>query len=157
MELKLEGWKGDVAWILITIVVVLALNTGLKLALHTDSPLVIVVSGSMEPVFYRGDVVLLEGVSPQNIKVGDVVVYKRPYTKYPIIHRVRAIEKIEINGQQRLCFVIQGDNNPVPDPGLVGSPYLDCIPGDVIEAKALLVFPKIGLIPLEIREKLGLG
>ncbi len=155
--MELKEWKEDIAWIVITIILVLALHTALKFALHTNSPLVIVVSGSMEPVFYRGDVILLEGVSPQDIKVGDVVVYKRPYTRYPIIHRVRGIEKINVDGKQKLCFVIQGDNNPVPDPGLVGSPYLDCIPGDVIEAKALLVFPKIGLIPLEVREKLSLG
>src|SRR3989344_357360 len=36
--------------------------------LATSSPMVIVVSGSMEPVLYRGDVVVMQGVSPENIK-----------------------------------------------------------------------------------------
>lgn len=167
-EKLLSGWKGDIAFLLISIVVVFALHNGLKIALHTDSPLVIVISGSMEPTFYRGDVVLLEGVPPSEIKVGDVVVYRRPYTRYPIIHRVRDI--IEYNGKR--CFVIQGDNNWIHDfypldikefpylkdyIGLAEGDLLPCIPQEAIEAKALLVFPKIGYPPLLVREKLGLG
>ncbi|HIH73191.1 MAG TPA: signal peptidase I, partial [Thermococcaceae archaeon] len=48
-EKLLSGWKGDVAFLLISLVVVFAIHNGLKIALHTDSPLVIVISGSMEP------------------------------------------------------------------------------------------------------------
>lgn len=164
----LGGWKADAAFLLISLVVVLMVHSGLKVALHTDSPLVIVISGSMEPTFYRGDVVLLKGVPSSEIKVGDVVVYRRPYTKYPIIHRVRKI--LEYNGKR--CFVIQGDNNWVHDfypLDISEFPYLKsylplaegdvlpCIPEEAIESKALLVFPKIGYLPLIVREKLGLG
>jgi len=54
MEKKLlSGWKGDVAFLIISLVIVFAVHNGLKIALHTDSPLVIVISGSMEPTFYR--------------------------------------------------------------------------------------------------------
>lgn len=59
----MEEWKKDLAWIVLTIIIVAGIHSGLRFALHTDSPLVIVVSGSMEPVFYRGDVVLLKGVT----------------------------------------------------------------------------------------------
>ncbi|AHF81149.1 signal peptidase I [Thermococcus paralvinellae] len=156
MDEKIKNWKNDLAFIIISLIVVFAIHNGLKIVLHTDSPLVIVVSGSMEPVFYRGDVVLLKGVKPEDIKIGDVVVYKRPYTKYPIIHRVRAIEKLVLNGKEELCFVTWGDNNPAPDPYPYGGKILPCVPQEAVEAKALLVFPKIGLIPLEIRERLGL-
>jgi signal peptidase len=34
---------------------------------------------------------------------------------------------------------------------------LPCVPAYAVEDKALLVLPKIGLIPLIIREHLGLG
>ncbi|WP_456368105.1 signal peptidase I [Thermococcus sp.] len=165
----MEEWKKEVAWIVITIVAVFSIQYGLRLALHTDSPLVIVVSGSMEPVFYRGDVVLLKGVAdPSQVKINDVVVYDRPGYPYPIIHRVRYISTVELNGKPEKCFVTWGDNNPVPDPpyptssgmleirlpnGLVAG----CVPAYAVEAKAELVFPKIGLIPLWIREWLGLG
>ncbi|NJE85340.1 signal peptidase I [Thermococcus sp. CX2] len=156
-----ESWKKDVAWILIALIAVFALQFGLKVILHTESPLVIVVSGSMEPVFYRGDVVLLKGIDENNadeIKVGDVIVYKRPGYEYPIIHRVREIKTVKLGGKEELCFVTWGDNNWAPDPDYP-TPYglIPCVPAYAVEDKALLVFPKIGLIPLEIREMLGLG
>ncbi|AIF70212.1 hypothetical protein PAP_09170 [Palaeococcus pacificus DY20341] len=145
--------KETIIFLVVSVIVVFVVHSGLKIALHTDSPLVIVVSGSMEPVFYRGDVVLLEGVSPEDIKIGDVVVYKRPFTKYPIIHRVRGIE--EYNGER--CFVIQGDNNFIHDFYPTSEGEIDCVPGSAIEAKALVVFPKIGYIPMVIKERLGLA
>jgi signal peptidase I len=46
------------AWLIYTL---------LGVVLATHSPMVIVVSGSMEPVLYRGDVVVMQGVSPENI------------------------------------------------------------------------------------------
>ena len=46
----------------------------LKLGLHTASPVVVVLSGSMEPAMYRGDILLLGKLSP--IEVGDIVVYE---------------------------------------------------------------------------------
>ncbi|HDZ36239.1 MAG TPA: signal peptidase I [Thermococcus sp.] len=156
-----DGWKKDITWVLIALLAVFTLQTGLKIALHTDSPLVIVVSGSMEPVFYRGDVVLLKGISRENIDdvhVGDVIVYTRPGYKYPIIHRVREIREVDLGGETERCFLTWGDNNWAPDPDYP-TPYgmVPCVPAYAVEDKALLVFPKIGLIPLIIREKLGLG
>ncbi|MBU0662528.1 MAG: hypothetical protein ABH854_00430 [Candidatus Diapherotrites archaeon] len=46
--------------------------TGLGLLMGTASPMVIVVSASMEPVLYRGDVVFLQGVSPENLNAPEV-------------------------------------------------------------------------------------
>ncbi|AFK22219.1 signal peptidase I [Pyrococcus sp. ST04] len=142
---------------LLVIIVTLSIYFGLKVVLHTSSPLVVVVSGSMEPVFYRGDIVVLKGVRPEEVKVGDVVVYKSPIARYPIIHRVRKIEVVNINGRNELCFVTWGDHNPVPD--IYPTPYgiLDCVPADAIEAKALLVIPKIGIISIKVRELFGGG
>ncbi|AMQ18591.1 signal peptidase I [Thermococcus peptonophilus] len=164
----MEEWKKDLAWIVLTIIIVAGIHSGLRFALHTDSPLVIVVSGSMEPVFYRGDVVLLKGVTdPSQVKVNDVIVYKRPGYPYPIIHRVRYISTVKLNGKEETCFVTWGDNNPVPDPPYPTSQgslevrmpdgmIAGCVPSYAVEAKAELVFPKIGLIPLWIRERIGL-
>ncbi|ASJ05408.1 MULTISPECIES: signal peptidase I [Thermococcus] len=156
-----DSWKKDLAWVLIALLAVFTLQTGLKVALHTDSPLVIVVSESMEPVFYRGDVVLLKGINEENIDdvhLNDVIVYKRPGYEYPIIHRVRDIKTVELGGKVEKCFVTWGDNNWAPDPDYP-TPYgmIPCVPAYAVEDKALLVFPKIGLIPLIIREHLGLG
>lgn len=157
----MEEWKKDAYVILASVLIVFMIHYGLKFVLHTDQPLVIVVSGSMEPVFYRGDVVLLKGIDENNIdeiKVGDVVVYTRPGYEYPIIHRVRGIEEVKLGNKTEKCFVTWGDTNWVPDPGYP-TPYgaIPCVPAYAVENKALLVFPKIGIIPLEIREWLGLG
>ncbi|ASJ01497.1 signal peptidase I [Thermococcus gorgonarius] len=152
-----DGWAKELAWILISIIIVAGINYGLKIVMNTDSPLVIVISGSMEPVFYRGDVVLLKGVSPDDIKVGDVIVYNAPMYAYPIIHRVREIKTVEVNGHEEKCFVTWGDNNPIPDWGeyrLYPTPNggVPCVPAYAVDAKAVMVFPKIGVIPLWIRE-----
>lgn len=47
-------------------------NFILAFILGTDAPLVIVFSGSMEPVLFRGDVVVLTGVGAVNVKTVDL-------------------------------------------------------------------------------------
>ena len=46
----------------------------LKLALMCASPVVVVLSGSMEPSMYRGDILILH--KNTEILVGDIVVYE---------------------------------------------------------------------------------
>lgn len=71
--------------------------------------LIAIATGSMEPVYYRGDAVILEKVNPDTIKVGDILVYK---TSGGIVtHRVTEI--IEKNGSK--VFHTKGDNNATED------------------------------------------
>lgn len=82
----------------------------------------VVVSGSMEPEFYRGDIVAVEKANllglgiqefnPEDVKVGDIVVYNAKWVNEPVIHRV--INITEINGST--YYVIKGDNNNAADP-----------------------------------------
>ena len=53
----------------------LMLWKGLIAVTGSDSPVVVVLSGSMEPAFQRGDVLLLDNNRPE-ISVGDIVVFK---------------------------------------------------------------------------------
>lgn len=53
----------------------------------TESPVVVVLSGSMEPAFYRGDLLFLSMPATQ-LRVGDITVYKVPGAEIPIVHRV---------------------------------------------------------------------
>ncbi|RLG71517.1 MAG: signal peptidase I, partial [Methanobacteriota archaeon] len=80
---------------------------------ETETPLVTVVSGSMEPTLHRGDILLLVGVDKHELKVGDIVVFSRPHTKLPIVHRV--VETCYHKGETYL--VTWGDANHNPDPG----------------------------------------
>ncbi|MDR3062812.1 MAG: signal peptidase I [Methanobrevibacter sp.] len=110
----------------------------------------VVVSGSMEPVFYRGDIVAVEQsnflglheFNPDDIEVGDIVVYNAVWFPDPVIHRVINIS--EINGST--YYTIKGDNNNVPDPYLVTK---DQITQKVAEiGDQPIIIPKVGYITL---------
>lgn len=45
-------------------------------------------SGSMEPAFYRGDLLFLTHPPSERYETGDVIVYKVPGADIPIVHRV---------------------------------------------------------------------
>ncbi|KAH8112288.1 hypothetical protein DFH11DRAFT_1512056 [Phellopilus nigrolimitatus] len=61
---------------------------GLGLVCNTESPIVVVLSGSMEPAFYRGDLLFLTNPTSQRYKTGDITVYRIPGGDIPIVHRV---------------------------------------------------------------------
>ena len=113
----------------------------------------VVVSGSMEPVFYRGDIVAIEkadflGIhefNPDDVQIGDIVVYNAEWFDQPVIHRVINITKV--NGTT--MYLIKGDHNAKADPYYVSS--------DQITAKVItfgdspVVIPYIGYISLWLR------
>ncbi len=90
---------------------------GIILAQHMN----VVVSGSMEPVFYRGDVVVIEKtdffgiqeINPADLKIGDIVIYNAIWFPEPVIHRIIATGTAT-NGSQ--YYITKGDNNPIQDP-----------------------------------------
>lgn len=82
--------------------------------LCTESPIVVVLSGSMEPGYFRGDVLFLN-MWDDPISVGDVVVYKLDGKDIPIVHRVHRVHE-DNNGE--LFILTKGDNNPGDDRGL---------------------------------------
>lgn len=60
---------------------------GLSVITDSPSPIVVVLSGSMEPAFYRGDLLFLWNRG-QDTQVGEVVVYNVQGKDIPIVHRV---------------------------------------------------------------------
>lgn len=75
---------------------------------------VTIVSNSMQPVYSRGSVVVVQKVNnPLDIKVGDIVQYKR--TSKMITHRVIAVNNAS-DGTGNKVFITQGDNSPSKDP-----------------------------------------
>ena len=59
---------------------------------HNDSPMVVVLSGSMEPGMYRGDILIL--YKRPIIEVGDVIVYKIKTDPIPIVHRIASVQEV---------------------------------------------------------------
>lgn len=64
----------------------------LILVSFSESPVVVVLSGSMEPAYYRGDILFLTFYETR-ITCGDVVVYKIKDQEIPIVHRVISVHE----------------------------------------------------------------
>ncbi|MCS7140141.1 MAG: signal peptidase I [Candidatus Nezhaarchaeota archaeon] len=125
--------RRELVLIIVIIVAIFALNEGIKIVTGSNVPLAIVDGRSMIPTFHEGDVVLVVGVKPSDIRVGDIIVYK--VSDKLIIHRV--IE-ISIN-DGKYFFRTKGDNNPVPDLNLVSE---DQVVGRVFG----VILPRIGVL-----------
>lgn len=72
----------------------------------SHSPIVVVLSGSMEPAFQRGDILFLWN-RQSRVAVGDIVVYEVKGQSIPIVHRV--LREHHNAGKQLL--LTKGDNN----------------------------------------------
>ena len=59
---------------------------------------VVVLSGSMEPGFYRGDILFLN-MGNQPIRVGEVVVFNIDQRDIPIVHRVIKVHERQPGGE----------------------------------------------------------
>lgn len=136
----------DIKEIAVYVVLIIAV---LLVAQHLN----VVVSGSMEPVMYRGDIVVLQQAnilgfhefSPDDIQVGDIVVYNAAWHEGPVIHRV--IEIGQINGTT--VYKIKGDNNNAADPYYVTQSQI--ISRVLTYNGQPLIIPKIGYISIWIR------
>merc|ERR1712080_742873 len=88
---------------------------GLSIATGSESPIVVVLSGSMEPAFYRNDLLFLTNSENEDVRVGEIVVFKIKDRDIPIVHRVVKVHQ-KANGFVK--FLTKGDNNNVNDRGL---------------------------------------
>jgi signal peptidase len=132
-ELKLREQKAEkpYAWIGVSIFSILVI--WFAVGVFPIFPTVI-LTGSMEPAIFPGDVAIMQKVDGSSIKVGDVIQYWKGDVF--IIHRVIHIES---TGE----FKTKGDNNSAPDSQLV-------TPGQV-KGKMVVVIPKIGYLSLLFR------
>ena len=121
---------------------------GIVVAQHMN----VVVSGSMEPVMYKGDLVIID-TNPNTVQVGDIAIYRGTWphgVPEDIIHRIIKIDQLS-NGTTVMEF--KGDNNPTPDPAPV---YSDQIISKVVTiGDHPLIIPKIGYISIWFKELMG--
>ncbi|PVU98406.1 hypothetical protein BB560_005672 [Smittium megazygosporum] len=116
----------------------------LSLYTNCESPAVVVLSGSMEPAFYRGDVLFLtNGDSP--IEIGEIIVYKIKHREVPIVHRVMRTHTDKETGKQYI--LTKGDNNNVDDRGLYAKNQL-WIEREHIFGRVYGFVPYVGLITI---------
>ncbi len=115
------------------IVVIFLIFAGLFLYIRQNYLISYIKSSSMEPTYYRGDIVIVRKVSSLEINVGDVIVFVEPGGSDLILHRVAAIKE---DGGKRY-FLTKGDNpktNPmvdrwtwVPEDNVIGV-LVACVP-----------------------------
>jgi len=150
VDYKKEG-KEIIEGIVIAVVLYLVISLTMSYALKVENPVAVVISGSMEPVYYRGDIIVIKGTDSSNIQVRDIVVYKRPYQDIPIVHR--AINIIEEDGV--LYFVTKGDNNTFEDSYYENGKKLPGVPDYAILGKSVMKIPKLGYVTIFFKRLIG--
>jgi signal peptidase len=137
--MKIKEPYSTILYIIFGILLAFTINQGLAFALNTDLPIVAVQSGSMEPTFYKGDLLVLQGVNADELKVGDVIVFSYPGGTTPVVHRI-----IEINPDG--SFQTKGDNNNVQ------LPFEKKIKPEQIHGKSVLIIPLLGWVKIGATE-----
>ncbi len=92
------------------IILVVTMNYWLPVFTGTKTSIAVVRGYSMYPLLRTGDMVFLVHRSPEDIKPGDIVVYKSKMGNY-IIHRV--ISSCKYGGTY--YYRVWGDNNGIED------------------------------------------
>nr|CAD7585915.1 unnamed protein product [Timema genevievae] len=130
---------------------------GLMVVTGSESPIVVVLSGSMEPAFHRGDLLFLTNYKEEPVRVGEIVVFKVEGRDIPIVHRVLKLHEKE-NGTVK--FLTKGDNNSVDDRGLYAPGQLWLTKKDVV-GRARGFLPYVGMVTIYMNEypkfKVSLG
>jgi len=90
----------------------LAMWKMLVLGTSSDSPIVVVLSGSMRPAFDRGDILFLSNYETSPLRVGEIVVYQLEDKGIPIVHRIIKLHEF---GGNNYTFLTKGDNNTGDD------------------------------------------
>jgi len=124
------------------VALVVALDVVLPWALSTDIPLAVVSSYSMEPTLHVGDLLIVVGVRGEDVRIGDVIVYRG--RREPIVHRV--IRVAVVNGKPR--FLTKGDANRYPDQD-PGNPST-WVGEDRLVGKVVAVVPYLGAVSLSL-------
>ncbi|EGC37561.1 hypothetical protein DICPUDRAFT_30076 [Dictyostelium purpureum] len=120
---------------------------GLMIFSGSESPIVVVLSGSMIPAFYRGDLLYLN-MEDGPFRVGEIVVFKIDGKEIPIVHRILQIHEKE-NGDYEIRT--KGDNNSVDDLGLYaqGQKWLT---RDHIIGRAKGFLPSVGMVTIVMHD-----
>jgi len=102
----------------------------------------IVLSGSMEPEIYSGDLVLVREAVTGDLKVGDVISYREGQSV--ITHRI--LEITEEQGTRK--FITKGDHNNVSDRNPVTE--------DQVEGRYLFHLSKLGNFAIFMQTPIGM-
>ena len=135
-------------WLSLLLIVASALMIWRTLVLtsQSESPVVVVLSGSMEPAFKRGDLLLLRN-ERRPTEIGEVVVFNVAGRPVPIVHRVlRRHENLTVGDASRLMLT-KGDNNFADDVALY-APGQRWLREEHVVGRAVVFVPHIGRLTI---------
>lgn len=94
----------------------------------------VIATGSMEPLIFPGDIILVEKISGENtidkLKIGDIIQFRKD--EMMVCHRIKDIKVDE----KEMLFITKGDNNSSQDS--------DPVPITKVRGKIIKVVPKVG-------------
>ncbi|ELQ43952.1 signal peptidase complex catalytic subunit SEC11 [Pyricularia oryzae Y34] len=121
---------------------------GLSVATDSPSPIVVVLSGSMEPAFQRGDLLFLWNRNiVQETDVGEIVVYNVKGKDIPIVHRI--VRKFGAGPKAKL--LTKGDNNAADDTELYAKDQ-DYLERKDIIGSVVAYIPFVGYVTIMLSE-----
>jgi signal peptidase len=130
METLKKLWKNEYFQTAVTIAIIITIVLGFwfgsQQALNTQYPALAVASGSMMPTLDIGDLIIVQGVPPEQIHAsylnGDIIIFRNPNNLDDLIVH-RAVRKE--NGTDGYSFKTHGDNNGVgSEEGPFGQDYV---------------------------------
>ena len=122
----------------------------LMVVTKSESPVVVVLSGSMEPAFQRGDILFLSNYDDP-IETGEIVVFKVRGRDIPIVHRVIKVHQEDEANATQLQILTKGDNNLVDDRGLYSDRQL-WLDRDSIMGRARGSLPYVGMVTILLND-----
>ena len=113
----------------------------------SESPVVVVLSGSMEPAFQRGDILFLNNQDTP-IRVGEVVVFKIKNRDIPIVHRILEVHE---KGPGETLILTKGDNNRIDDRTLY-APGQNWLKKEDILGRAVGTLRYVGMVTIYLND-----
>lgn len=131
-------------YIFLGVFLAFTINIVLGQALSTDMPVVAVESNSMIPAFYKGDILIIQGVrDPKDylnfLEIDDVIVFSAEGRDIPIVHRIKQINP---DGS----FQTQGDATTSQHQ------FEKHINPEQVHGKVIMIIPYLGWVKIGVTE-----
>ncbi|KAI3744139.1 hypothetical protein L1987_57215 [Smallanthus sonchifolius] len=123
---------------------------GLMCITGSEAPIVVVLSGSMEPGFKRGDILFMR-MSKDPIRVGDILSFNVDGHEIPIVHRAIKVHEHQNTGE--VDVLTKGDNNNFGDDFFLYAQGQMWLKQDHITGRAIGFLPYVGWVTILLTEQ----